>query len=87
MTGELNDLARDVQRHVGHQPWGHHGNEPVPLEVWFDAGDLGATPTWTVRFVTGVKGDPERGTRTWGRASGPTIEAALRAARKMQAGV
>ena len=80
----LNDLARQVQRHVRHQPWGQSGNEPVPVEVWFDAGDLGNSPTWRVRFVTGVQGDPERGKRTWGRASGPTIEAALRAARTIQ---
>ena len=78
----LNAIARDVQTHVPHQPWSGRGNDPAPVELWFDARP-GGPPVWRARFVV----DTLAGTRLrWGHAEGPTVEAVLRAARDAQRG-
>jgi hypothetical protein len=72
----VEDLARRVQFHVPRQPWGRNGYEPPPLEIWrHDDGH------WVVSYVTTIA----RGKRRWGRSSGVTLEAALAAARTVQA--
>lgn len=68
-------LASLVQNHVPKQPWGPYGNDPVPVEMWFDRD-------WTVRFVLGLSGTGSK--RRWGRANGSTLEEALRKARSQQ---
>jgi hypothetical protein len=77
---DLNKLAALVQTHVTGQPWGRHGNNPVPIELFYNHRDHATA--WTVRHVLRVKGTH----RHWGYASGPTILAALKAARASQTG-
>jgi len=73
-------LARAVQYHVPEQPQGRCGREPVDVELFYNARY--AATAWRVRFVAAIKG----GRRVWEQAAGPTVEAALEAARKVQAG-
>ena len=79
---DLNDLARAVQQHVLLQPWGRYGDLPIPLEVMFNGNEEDGGPRWSVRFVTGVKGDR----RIWGRTAAPTLTGALELARAKQTG-
>jgi hypothetical protein len=72
------NLAREIQAHVPHQPWGRNGNDPVDVELWYDAGK--GDRAWRVRFVVALKG----GRRVYETAGGRTVEAALEAARKAQ---
>lgn len=69
-------LASLVQNHVPEQPWGSYGNDPVPVEMWFN------NDRWTVRFVLGLSGTGSK--RRWGSARGGTLEEALKSARSQQ---
>jgi hypothetical protein len=78
-------LARQVQDHIAQQPWSMWGNSPVPVEINFDARS-GPGSLWSVRFVRGLTaryGHPAA-QRVWAIAYGPTITAALEAARAAQ---
>ena len=73
----VNGLAGRIQAHVGDQP-----STPAPVELYFDARPSGGgPPVWQCRFVTGLIGGKRL---RWARAQGPTVEAALRAARDIQ---
>lgn len=74
----VNAIASRVQRRVPVQPWSGRGEDPAPIQLWFDACPVGGgPPVWRVKFAVAVIG----GTRLrWGWAEGPTVEAALRAA-------
>jgi hypothetical protein len=79
-ASEQGALARMVQNHVPEQPWGHRGNAPVPIEIYFDAAGADPAQPWSVKFVTGLKGENRR----WAWASGGTLTEALRGARHKQ---
>lgn len=74
----LNELARRVQCHVPEWPWGRYGDRPPPLGLSYDADRA----LWFVKFAVSLK----NGRAKWGYANGPTVLAALQAARDIQAG-
>jgi hypothetical protein len=77
-------LAEAVRCHMPAQPGSRHGDQPVPVEMWW--GPLGAAGEcgWSVRFVTGLSSGGR--TRRWGWAAGPPLTSALLAARDIQLG-
>jgi hypothetical protein len=67
----LDVLAYDVQHIVRKQPWGRNGDEPVPVEIFFD-WDRKPEP-WAVKFVVGLRNSQ----RKWSWARGATLREAL----------
>lgn len=85
MSTELDALARAVQDHIPEQPWSRRGNDPLPVQIEYDAHAAPGLAPWWVRFVVAVKpgGAPE-GKRAWATVRGDTLSAALTAARAAQ---
>lgn len=73
------DLAKAVQCHVSSQPWGSWGNDPVPLEIYFDVRNK---EPWAVGYVIGLNRTGTK--RRWARAAGKTLDQALLRARRAQ---
>lgn len=76
-----NALAKEVQNHVPEQPWGYYGDKPVPLQIWFNADNIGDEP-WTVKFVLALSKTGNQ--RVWRFANGRTLDLALEHAREIQ---
>lgn len=80
VQAELNDLADSVQNHVRWQPWGSYGNEPVPIQIYYDSTK--GNRAWGVNFVLALNRTKSK--RVWGSANGSTLEDALLDARRQQ---
>lgn len=70
----VNDLAHQVQHVVPVQPWGHYGDSPVPIQIWYDDTRSDGKP-WTIKFVRALNKSGHA--RLWARGSGRTIDEAL----------
>lgn len=72
-----NRLIERVQRIVPEQPWGPHGTNPVPVQVYFDAV-YGTHGAWQVKYVCGLTANGTK--RRWDVVTGDTLEQALQRA-------
>jgi hypothetical protein len=68
---ELNELASETQNLIASQPWGTHGNQPVPLTVTYN--ERNGERRWTVKYVQRVTSSK----RVYAYAQGETLDAAL----------
>jgi hypothetical protein len=75
----INSAAADVQNLIPKQPWGRHGNEPVPIDLTFNER-APADSRWTVRYVQRVTSTK----RVYAFASGATVADALNNALRAQ---